>query len=99
MRGDEKQTFEPNILVQTSRKYVRLSSLSGSLIHSPTDQTLMQGGVSLVLVCTTQQLLGVLIDLLANGGTFFGMFLRELGILTEVLPFQNTSQLCSHLLH
>ena len=50
--GDEKQKLVPNILVQASRKNVRLSSLSGSLTHSPTDQTIMQGGVSLVLVCT-----------------------------------------------
>ena len=30
---------------------------------------------------------------------FFGMLFRERGVITEDLPLQNTSQLCSHLIH
>ena len=44
---------------------------------------------------THQEFLGVLIDLVPNGGAvvaFFGMLFTERGIITEDLPMQNTSQ-------
>ena len=51
---------------------------------------------------THQEFLGVLIDLVPNGGAvvaFFGMLFTEQGIITETCLCRTRPNLCSHLLH